>query len=165
MSFVLKPFIVSSLVVTILSGCAVVPTFSNKNTPPSCQLLTKSIDLKFIGPKSLQGTEPLKICGHSKSSADTCALVMIVVGGMLLSSAIISSSIYVVGNTAYYLEKAVRCNKNGSDRDKVNNQEKAKFVNEMTALGAKEIELEALKQFELESHDGAIINHYELQPD
>ena len=132
MPFFIKQLLALSIIVSLLSGCVVVPTFTDERTPVSCEIFTKSVDLEFIGSKHGRGTELAKGCNGGN---DLCALVMIVGGGVFLSSVVISSSIYIVGNTAYYLEKAARC-----DDEELIEQQVTDFSKEMETIGAKKVE-------------------------
>jgi len=132
MPLFIKQLLALFIIVSLLSGCVVVPTFTDERTPANCEIFSKSVDLEFMDSKHGRGVELAKGCNGGN---DLCALVMIVSGGVFLSSAVISSSIYIVGNTAYYLEKAARC-----DDEEVIEQQVTDFSKEMETIGATKVE-------------------------
>jgi len=136
MLFILKQFIASSLIITLLSSCAVVSKFSDKaEEPVLCDMFFRSIKLKYFG---MSAEEVLNSCEKL-----ACTHIVIYGPVVLLSSAVVSSSIYVVGNTAHYLEKSVRCDDESILQDRI-----TKFSEKMVAAGGKKIELEALKKIQ-----------------
>ena len=132
----LKQFIVSSLIITLLSSCAVVPTISDESEEPIlCDLFSRSVELKRVG---ISAEEMLDTCVDG-----TCLGLGFFGGISLLSSAVISSSIYFVGNTVHYLEKSVRCDDESILKGKV-----TKFSEKMKAVGGKKIKLEKLNELQ-----------------
>jgi len=132
MPLFIKQLLALFIIVSLLSGCVVVPTFTDERTPANCEIYSKSVDLEFIDSKHGRGVELAKGCNGGN---DLCALVMLVSGGVFLSSVVISSSIYIVGNTAYYLEKAARC-----DDEEVIEQQVTDFSKTMETIGATKVE-------------------------
>ena len=101
MSFLFKKLTASAVVISMLSSCAVVvPTLSETNTFERCDVFTKKVELDIVSSK----ISPLHC------SDKMCVAFLVVSAGVFATSAIISSSIYLVGNTVYYLEKEARCN-------------------------------------------------------
>jgi len=125
MSIFLKKLIVLMLTMSMLSSCAVVPTFTDKNIPQQCDIFTKEVELDIVS----GFLEPTDSC-----SDEGCVTGLIVMGGFFASSAIISSSIYLIGNTVHYLEKSARCD------DKLIKQQVTNFSKEMETNGAKKVE-------------------------
>lgn len=94
-----------SLFITLfsLTGCAVVPKYAEQDVPQSCDLYTKKLDLEveILGKK---GLKPLSNC-----SGEACIGILGVSAGIFAGSAVVSGSIYLVGNTLHWLEKKSRC--------------------------------------------------------
>ena len=132
----LKQFIASSLIVIMLSGCVVVPTFSDgAEEPVLCDVFSRSIKLKYARMNNAQISMAILV------GAGLLPYSGLLGAASFLSSTVISSSIYVVGNTAHYLEKSVRCDDESILQDRI-----TKFSEKMVAAGGKKIELEALKK-------------------
>ena len=127
----LKKLTALMLVISMLSSCAVYPRFKERHVPEQCEVFIKKIELGFVG-GGIRG-------GDCK--ADGCLVIFGVAAGILISSVIISSSIYLVGNTAHYIEKKARCDDKTLLEDDI-----AEFSYEMEAVGGKKIELEELQK-------------------
>lgn len=136
MLLIIKKFIACSLIIALLSSCAFVPTVSNDLTVGECDVFTKSLDLKMVDVGSDVFLRSLSGCKDAG-----CVLVpLIIAPGILMSSAIISGSIYAVGNTIHYLEKQARCD------DPYISQETIAFSKQMEAVGGKKVKLEILQE-------------------
>lgn len=125
------------VVISMLSSCAVVvPTFNEANIPEKCDLFTKNIELDIISTKI-----NLVNCGNKM-----CGVLLFVSAGVFDTSAIISSSIYLMGNTVHYLEKEARCN----DQTIIDEQI-VEFSNKMEAIGAEKIDEDKIQVFEVDT--------------
>jgi len=127
----LKKLATFMLVISLLSSCAVYPRFKERHVPEQCKVLTKKVELNFVG-GGISG-------GDCK--ADGCLVIFGVAAGIFVSSVVISSSIYLVGNTVHYLEKEVRCDDATLLEDKI-----TQFSYEMEVVDAKKIELKELQK-------------------
>lgn len=88
------------LVCALASGCMVVPhTTATATADPGCAVVRKRIHL------SVQEVEALGIC---RSSAE-CAGLLAFYGFAAAASVVVSGSIAVVGNVAYWLEAQGQC--------------------------------------------------------
>jgi len=129
MVFSLKQGFSTLLLFSLLSGCAVVPKFSDKEVPVNCQVFTKSVELDFISGDGDLGSV------HCEGNA--CGAVLLLAAGVFVASAVVSSSIYVVGNTAHWLEKTGRC-----DDEELVSSEVTEFSDTVTAIGGEKVESE-----------------------
>lgn len=127
----IKPWIAGLLAISLLSACAVVPKFSEGEVPANCEVFTKSVELDFVGatPDDMGHFD----CGNAD---EACAVIALVALGVLTTTFIVSGSVYVVGNSAHWLEKQGRC-----DSDDLE-QEIQEFADTMSDQGGEQIEPE-----------------------
>ena len=84
-------------VLPALSACIFVPrTVEVYDT--ACQITTHHMTL-----------EPVQVATLARCSNQECAAALVFVGATAAASAVVSGSIVVVGNVAYWLEKQGRC--------------------------------------------------------
>ena len=134
MSFLFKKLTASAVVISMLSSCAVVvPTLNETNTFERCGVFTKKIELDIVSQK----ISPL----HCHD--EMCAAFLVVSASVFATSAIISSSIYLVGNTDHYLEKEARCNDRSIIDKKV-----VEFSEQMEEIGAEKVDEGKIKIIE-----------------
>lgn len=86
------------LVCALASGCMVVP-HTTATADPDCAVVRKRVHL------SVQEVEALGIC---RSSAE-CAGLLAFYGFAAAASLVVSGSMAVVGNVAYWLEAQAQC--------------------------------------------------------
>ncbi|TBR42511.1 hypothetical protein CBF23_007330 [Marinomonas agarivorans] len=111
-------------VTLLLFGCAVVPQYAEEApVVASCDLYTKELELNVI-----DGTNAFSNC-----SGDGCEAALVLAAGVFVSSAVVSGSIYLVGNTLHWLEKETRC----SEEDV--QQESAQYDDILKAVGGKNV--------------------------
>jgi hypothetical protein len=84
----------------MLMACVFVPT-SKPVYDRDCRVTSKEFELQ---PVVLQG---MQHCHHEE-----CAAMLVVAGAVAATSAVISGSVVVLGNVAYWLEKQGQCNRN-----------------------------------------------------
>lgn len=114
------PKIKSLLILTsvlALSSCAVVPKFSDKTD--DCELFTREFTLDIATIDGLQ-------CDN-----ESCIALILGVGTV---TAIVSGSIYLVGNTVHFLEKQGRCD------DSATRATFVKFTDYYRSIGGEEID-------------------------
>jgi len=83
-----------------LSSCAMVPKFSENQTIPSCDLVTKKMELDLIVIDD-------DMC--SGEEADVTIACLVTAGFIMGATTIISGSIVLAGNTVHWLEKQGTC--------------------------------------------------------
>lgn len=89
----------ASAALLLLQGCVYVPR-TTEVYDPDCRISSKHMDL-----------EPVQVAAFAGCSNDGCAVLIVAAGATAAASAIISGSIVVAGNIAYWLEKQGRCEK------------------------------------------------------
>jgi hypothetical protein len=82
----------------LLSGCVIVPVVRDDGYDPDCQLYTRHMEL-----------QPVQLGLVNGCNGSGCEAVVLVNLGVTAASAIISGSIVVVGNVAYWAERRVNC--------------------------------------------------------
>lgn len=86
------------LVGALVSGCVVVPQ-TTATYDPDCRVVEKHISL------AAQEVAALGICRNSSE----CAGLLAFYGVVAAASAVVSGSVALVGNVAYWLEKQGQC--------------------------------------------------------
>jgi hypothetical protein len=80
-----------------LSGCVYVPRV-NERYDPDCQITSRQYEL-----------QPVVMARLDHCRNEECAAALVFAGAVAATSAVVSGSIVVVGNVAYWLEKQGRC--------------------------------------------------------
>lgn len=80
-----------------LQGCVFVPV-STEVYDPDCQITTRQMKL-----------EPVQVAALAHCHVQECGAVLVFMGATAAASAVISGSIVIVGNVAYWFEKQGRC--------------------------------------------------------
>jgi hypothetical protein len=88
---------VITLACVLLSGCVVVPV-TTESYDADCQVVTHHMELQAV-----------QVGAISSCSNQGCAALVIAAAGVTAASAIISGSIVVVGNAAYWAERRSGC--------------------------------------------------------
>lgn len=102
-----------------LAGCVFVPqTVTEYDT--ACQLRVKRMELKAM---------PRGFMRAGGCQGEACAAVLVTAGLVTVGSMVISGSIVVVGNAAYWIEKQGRCLRGyiGETGDHLDDEEDAAF--------------------------------------
>ncbi len=85
------------LAVPLLQSCLIVPrTFEVYD--PDCHVVSRQMDL-----------QPVQVASIMRCSNQECAALVVAAAATAAVSAVISGSIVVVGNVAYWFEKQGRC--------------------------------------------------------
>jgi hypothetical protein len=82
---------------TLLSSCVIVPV-TVENFDADCRVVTRHMELQAV-----------QLGAISSCSNQGCAALVIAAAGVTAASAIISGSIVVVGNAAYWVERRTGC--------------------------------------------------------
>jgi hypothetical protein len=83
--------------VPLLQSCIVVPR-TIEVYDPECQVVARHMDLQTV-----------QVGYISRCSNESCAALVVAAAATVTVTAIISGSIVVIGNTAYWFEKQGRC--------------------------------------------------------
>ena len=83
----------------LLQACIYVPV-TTKVYDADCQITSKHMAL-----------QPVQIAAIQQCSSHDCAALLVAAAATAATSAIVSGSIVVVGNVAYWFEKQGRCNR------------------------------------------------------
>jgi hypothetical protein len=86
-----------ALAVTALSACIYVPR-TTEVYDADCRIQSKQMTL-----------EPVQIASLGQCVGSGCGALLVVAGATAAASAVVSGSIVVVGNVAYWFEKQGRC--------------------------------------------------------
>jgi hypothetical protein len=86
-----------ALAVAALSACVYVPR-TTEVYDADCRIQSKQMKL-----------EPVQIASLGQCVGSGCGALLVVVGATAAASAVVSGSIVVAGNVAYWLEKQGRC--------------------------------------------------------
>ena len=114
------------LIAALISGCAVVPKYAEQPEPESCDLYTKKLELDV-----LEGTNSWSQC-----SGDGCGAARVLAAGVFVGTAVVSGSIYLVGNTLHWLEKESFCD------DESARKNMTQYDHVLEAVGGEKIESE-----------------------
>ncbi|MBC7662518.1 MAG: hypothetical protein H7276_01780 [Caulobacter sp.] len=82
----------------LLGGCVVVPVVREDGYDPGCQVWTRHMELQAVQLGMINGC-----------NGPGCQAMVLVNLGVTAASAVISGSIVVVGNMAYWAERRVNC--------------------------------------------------------
>ena len=82
----------------LLSGCVMVPVVREDGYVPACQVWTRHMAL-----------QPVQLGMINGCNGPGCQAMILVNLGVTAASAVISGSIVVVGNMAYWAERRVNC--------------------------------------------------------
>jgi len=85
------------LAAALLAGCVLVP-YTVERYDPGCHVATRTMEL-----------QPVQIASIQHCVNEGCAVLLAAAGATAAASAVISGSIVLVGNVAYWLEKQGRC--------------------------------------------------------
>lgn len=101
MSRTLRPPTLLALIVPLLMlmACVFVPT-SKPVYDRDCRVTSKQFEL-----------EPVILANMRGCHGEVCAAMLAVAGAVAATSAVISGSVVVLGNVAYWLEKQGQCNR------------------------------------------------------
>jgi hypothetical protein len=99
----------SSLIPVILagvlaSGCVIVPR-TREGYDPECRFVTHSMELQAV---QVSGFKACGVQGHY-AGGDLCVAAWVASLGVTAASAVVSGSIVVVGNVAYWAERRLNC--------------------------------------------------------
>jgi len=86
------------LIAASLQACVFVPR-TTEVYDPDCRIASKQMQL-----------EPVQVAAFGGCTNNECAALLVFAGATAAVSAIVSGSIVVVGNIAYWFEKQGRCN-------------------------------------------------------
>jgi len=105
----LRSFI-ALLILTSLTACTVTPAFQAAEPVEDCYLDTREVDLSYEWLDSGDHARVLNGMNNCSGRAEVCfAAYGLVVGGWTVGSALVSGSVYLVGNTLHWLEYQGRC--------------------------------------------------------
>jgi hypothetical protein len=90
------------VVVALLQGCVFVP-ITTEVYDPGCHIQAKEMSM-----------QPVQVAAFASCRGNECAALLVFVGATAAASAVVSGSIVVVGNVAYWFEKQGRCLRDGS---------------------------------------------------
>ena len=86
----------------LTSACVVVPVTA-EGYDPQCGVTTHHVALQTVQLSAMYN------CEHAGGEAHVCAAMVLTSAGVLAASAIVSGSIMVVGNVAYWAEERAGC--------------------------------------------------------
>jgi hypothetical protein len=87
------------LLALMTTGCVFVPV-TTEVYDAGCHIQAKKMTL-----------QPVQVGGFANCQGNDCATLLVFVGATAAASAVVSGSIVVVGNVAYWFEKQGRCNR------------------------------------------------------
>ena len=93
----LRPPFAIAFACTVLSGCVIVPV-TVEDYDAECRTVTHHMELQAV-----------QLGAIASCNNQTCAAMVIAAAGVTAASAIISGSIVVVGNAAYWAEHRAGC--------------------------------------------------------
>ena len=82
---------------TLASACVIVPV-TTADYDPDCQLVTHHMQLQAV-----------QVAEINHCNSQSCGAVVIAALGVTAASAIVSGSIAVIGNVAYWVERRAGC--------------------------------------------------------
>jgi starvation-inducible outer membrane lipoprotein len=82
---------------TSLSACIVVPR-TTTGYDSTCQILTRRVEL-----------QPIQVGALERCGGRECSVILATYGLVAAASAVVSGSIAVIGNVAYWMEEKGRC--------------------------------------------------------
>ena len=88
----------------LASGCVIVPR-TREGYDPDCQFVTHSMELEAV---QVADFRACGVSGHY-SGNDLCVAAWVASLGVTAASAVVSGSIVVAGNIAYWTERRVTC--------------------------------------------------------
>lgn len=88
---------IAALASTLACGCVIVPV-TTAEYDPDCQLVTHHMQLQAV-----------QLAEINHCSGQGCEMVVIAALGVTAASAIVSGSIAVIGNVAYWAERRAGC--------------------------------------------------------
>jgi hypothetical protein len=95
----LRPALIALALLPALQGCIVVPQ-TREVYDADCRTMTKEIVLETAVVGRLQGC-----------AGDACVAMLVATGAITAASAVVSGSIALVGNVAYWIERQGRCSR------------------------------------------------------
>ena len=93
----LRPAVTAALAGTLASACVIVPV-TIVDYDPDCRLVTHHMELQAV-----------QLAQINHCSGQGCEVVIIAALGVTAASAIVSGSIAVIGNIAYWAERRAGC--------------------------------------------------------
>jgi hypothetical protein len=84
-----------------LTGCVYLPR-TTEVYDPDCRIMSRHLDL-----------QPVQVAAIGGCRNNECAVLLVAAGATAAASAVVSGSIVIVGNVAYWFEKQGRCIKGG----------------------------------------------------
>ena len=93
----LRAPVTAALAATLASACVIVPV-TTTDYDPGCQLVTHHMELQAV-----------QVAEISHCAGQGCEMVVIAALGVTAASAIVSGSIAIVGNIAYWAERRAGC--------------------------------------------------------
>ena len=97
----LVPVVLASL---LASGCVIVPR-TREGYDPDCQFVTHSMEVEAV---QVAEFRTCGVQGHFTGN-DLCVAAWVASLGVTAASAVVSGSIVVVGNVAYWAERRINC--------------------------------------------------------
>jgi hypothetical protein len=85
-------------------GCVIVPR-TREGYDPDCQFVTHSMELEAVQVSEFRACGPQ---GHYGAN-DLCVAAWVASFGVTAASAVVSGSIVVIGNVAYWAERRLNC--------------------------------------------------------
>jgi hypothetical protein len=95
----LRPTLLALALVPAMQGCIVVPQ-TREFYDADCRTMSKEIVLETAVVGRFQGC-----------AGDACAAMLLAAGAITAASAVVSGSIAMVGNVAYWIERQGRCSR------------------------------------------------------
>jgi len=89
----------ATLSTTLVSACIYVPRTTTVYDA-DCRVSSKQMEL-----------EPVQVAVFGGCRNNDCAMLLVAAGATAVASAVVSGSIVIVGNVAYWFEKQGRCNR------------------------------------------------------
>jgi len=96
-----RPAVLATLVI-LIQGCVFVPV-TTEVYDPGCHIQAKEMSM-----------QPVQVAAFASCRGNECAALLVFVGATAAASAVVSGSIVVVGNVAYWFEKQGRCLRDGN---------------------------------------------------
>jgi hypothetical protein len=83
--------------VALLQACVFVPV-TTEVYDTDCRIMTRHMDL-----------QPVQVAALGSCRGEECGAILVFMGATAAASAVVSGSIVIVGNVAYWFEKQGRC--------------------------------------------------------
>jgi predicted small integral membrane protein len=93
----LRPALLAAIAGAAMSACVVVPV-TTADYDPDCQLVTHHMTLQTV-----------QLAQFNRCSGQGCEMMLLAAFGVTAASAIVSGSIAVIGNVAYWAERRAGC--------------------------------------------------------